>query len=49
MTRTALACPEPGRHRNEPIAWTTGTTTGPADGTGGGNVRIEWLRVDTQR
>ena len=45
MTRTLVATPDPQRPRNEPIAWTNGTGTTAA----GGNVRVDWSRLDIQR
>lgn len=37
MTRTAVACPEPERRRNEPVSWTNTTT---------GNSTTGWIRID---
>lgn len=40
--RTLVGCPEPNRPRNEPIAWTTGTTTNTT-------VTAGWVRLDVKR
>lgn len=42
MTRTAVACPEPERRRNEPISWITAPTTSGANTTA-------WIVVDIKR
>lgn len=41
MTRTAVACPEPERPRNEPV-WHTATTTTT-------NATVAWVRVEVRR
>lgn len=42
MKTVTVACPEPPRR--DPVTWATNTTT-----TGAGNVRVDWLRLDTAR
>jgi len=41
--KTAVASPEPDRPRNEPVTWTTGTTTTNTAVTAG------WIRLDIKR
>lgn len=43
-SRTAVACPEPPRRPNEPVAWTAGTTSS----TGGVNVNVVWRRLNVK-
>jgi hypothetical protein len=41
--RTAVAAPEPERRRNEPIVWTSTTTTADS------NAIVKWVRIDSTR
>ncbi len=47
--KTLVGSPEPERPRNERVVWATNGTNTTADGAGGGNVRIEWVRINDQR
>lgn len=47
--RTLVGSPEPERPRNEPLVWAANGTNTRSVNASGGNVRIDWQRIDATR